>query len=112
MYHLLTPQELILKTFKELWFNEKLSTHKTSEEGPYDIQARTRIIMDVVAAVTHHDWLIDLLVQLLNNEKDSNSKSVFTMCSQMCQSLIEFLLAAEEKRANETTPQVTIVTYI
>lgn len=55
-----SKQDLILKTFQELWFSEKIGELK-SNTVEFGIHERAQLLLSVVSSVHQHEWLIDLL---------------------------------------------------
>ncbi|XP_062190537.1 sister chromatid cohesion protein SCC2-like isoform X1 [Phragmites australis] len=109
-------QDLVCKTFYELWFEEPTGSHKhlvaDGSSVPLEIAQKTEQIVDMLRKMPNHQPLITIIKRNLNLDflpqstkaAGINSSIVASLrkcCELICQRLLERILQVEEGAANE-----------
>lgn len=94
---------IVLRTFQDLWFNNSSKKSQTSS-----ISIKLKQIYAVTSSTNSHQWFVDLIKSLLENDKAKNPK-VRNIVNKMCNQIIESMIELEEKTndLNEITTKLT-----
>ncbi|KAL6880324.1 hypothetical protein ACP4OV_011889 [Aristida adscensionis] len=109
-------QDLVCKTFYELWFEEPIGSHKhfvaDSSSVPMEIAKKTEQIVDMLRKMPNHQPLITIIKRNLTLDflpqstkaagiNSSILASLRKRCELICKRLLERILQVEEGAANE-----------
>uniref|UniRef100_A0A453BQD5 Sister chromatid cohesion protein n=1 Tax=Aegilops tauschii subsp. strangulata TaxID=200361 RepID=A0A453BQD5_AEGTS len=110
-------QDLVCKTFYELWFDEPSGSHKhlvaDGSSVPMEIATKTEQIVDMLRKMPNHQPLITIIKRSLTLEflpqsskaagiNSSMMTSLRKRCELICRRLLERILQVEEGADNET----------
>ncbi|XP_040381685.1 sister chromatid cohesion protein SCC2 isoform X2 [Oryza brachyantha] len=110
-------QDLVCKTFYELWFEEPTGSHKhlvaDGSSVPMEIAVKTEQIVDMLRNMPNHQPLITIIKRNLaldflpQSAKATGINSSFMLslrkrCELICKRLLERILQVEEGAASET----------
>ncbi|ONM28008.1 PHD finger family protein [Zea mays] len=109
-------QDLVCKTFYELWFEEPTGSHKhlvaDGSSVPMEIAKKTEQIVDMLRKMPNHQPLITIIKRNLTLDflpqstkaagiNSSMVASIRKRCELICKRLLERILQVEEGAANE-----------
>ncbi|KQK21203.1 hypothetical protein BRADI_1g59325v3 [Brachypodium distachyon] len=121
-------QDLVCKTFYELWFDEPIGSHKhlvaDGSSVPMEIAKKTEQIVDMLKKMPNHQPLITIIKRSLTLDflpqsskasgiNSSMMSSLRKRCELICKRLLERILQVEEGADNEakvhTLPYVLVL---
>ncbi|KAK3124182.1 hypothetical protein QOZ80_7BG0583020 [Eleusine coracana subsp. coracana] len=109
-------QDLVCKTFHELWFEEPTGSHRhlvaDGSSVPMEIAKKTEQIVDMLRKMPNHQPLITIIKRNLTLDflpqsakaagvNSSTMSSLRKRCELICKRLLERILQVEEGAANE-----------
>jgi cohesin loading factor subunit SCC2 len=121
-------KELVMKTFKNLWFTNDqrkmwkgelseplIVDHTTKEQNnganSYDIRVKVKQILEVISCdnAGNNEWFVELVQGLLKrkeNDEPKCNKDIYHICEQMCDCLMELLLQIDEGVPSSSSTKV------
>ncbi|GAM28463.1 hypothetical protein SAMD00019534_116390 [Acytostelium subglobosum LB1] len=98
-------KELVVQTFKDLWFGDHDQT----------IEQKTKQIVEVVKQLNQDDWFVDLIHKLIDpgkqpankraTKQQKSAESTFAICQSVCSHLVDMLISFDEKRRTKEFPE-------